>query len=123
MTKSDALTETELIRRAALDYFEGWFDGDVERMDRALHADLVKRWPGEEHSATLGITTKERMLELTAAGAGAEAGVDRRLEVEIEDVYGDIASVTVNSAAYHEYLHLVRTRDGWKIANALWRPT
>ena len=127
MTKSDPLTEAEpareLIRQAALDYFEGWFDGDVERMDRALHPDLVKRWPGEEHGANLGITTKERMLELTAAGAGAEAGVDRRLEVEIEDVYGDIASVTVRSAVYHEYLHLVRTRDGWKIANALWRPT
>ena len=63
------------------------------------------------------------MLELTAAGAGLEAGADRRLDVEIEDVYGDIASVTVRSAVYHEYLHLVRTREGWKIANALWRPT
>jgi hypothetical protein len=107
----------------ALDYFEGWFDGDVERMDRALHRDLVKRSPGEQQGATLGITTKERMLELTAAGEGAEDGADRRLDVEIEDVYGDVASVTVRSAVYHEYLHLVRTRDGWKIANALWRPT
>jgi hypothetical protein len=126
MTKArtpDNETDTGLIRRTALDYFEGWFDGDVERMDRALHPDLVKRSPGEEHGVTLGVTTKERMLELTAAGAGAEDGVDRRLEVEIEDVYGDIASVTVNSAAYHEYLQLVRTPDGWKIANALWRPT
>jgi ketosteroid isomerase-like protein len=107
----------------ALDYFEGWFDGDVERMDRALHPDLVKRSPGEQQGATLGITTKDRMLELTAAGEGAEDGADRRLDVKIEDVYGDVASVTVRSAVYHEYLHLVRTRDGWKIANALWRPT
>jgi Putative lumazine-binding len=103
---------------AALDYFEGWFDGDVERMDRALHPDLVKRSSGEK----LGITTKERMLELTAAAEGTEDGKDRRLEVEIEDLHGDIASVTVRSAVYHEYLHLVRTHDGWKIANALWRP-
>jgi hypothetical protein len=29
-----------LIRQAALDYFEGWFDGDAERMDRALHPNL-----------------------------------------------------------------------------------
>jgi len=35
----------------------------------------------------------------------------------------DIASVTVRSAVYHEYLQLVRTPEGWKIANALWRPT
>ncbi len=32
----------------------------------------------------------------------------------------DIASVRVCSEPYYEYLHLVRTSDGWKIANALW---
>jgi ketosteroid isomerase-like protein len=116
-------TERDLIEQTALDYFEGWVDGDVKRMDRALHPDLVKRWPGEHQAASLGITTKERMLELTAAGEGVDDGRDRRLDVVIEDVYGDIASVTVRSAVYHEYLHLVRTRDGWRIANALWRPT
>ena len=28
----------------------------------------------------------------------------------------NIATVVVSSGVYHEYLHLVRTRDGWKIA-------
>ena len=112
-------TEHELITQAALDYFEGWFDGDVDRMDRALHPDLVKRRAGE----TLGLTTKERMLQLTAAGEGAADGADRRLEVEVMDVHGDIASVVVRSAVYHEYLHLVRTGAGWMIANALWELT
>jgi hypothetical protein len=120
MTKTTAI---ELITHTALDYFEGWFDGDVERMNRALHPDLVKRWPGNEQGATLGITTKERMLELTAAGEGREDGADRRLEIEIADVREDIATAIVHSAVYHEYLHLVRTPDGWKIANALWRYT
>ena len=113
------VSEREAIIHTALDYFEGWFDGDVERMNRALHPDLVKRRVGEE----LGITTKERMLELTVAGAGAEDGADRRLEVEVVEVHGDIASAIVRSAVYREYLHLVRTSEGWKIANALWRPT
>jgi hypothetical protein len=116
------VTDGELITRTVLDYFEGWYDGDVERMDRALHPELVKRWPGTDHGATLGITTKERMLELTAQGAGAEDGVDRRLEVDVVDVREDIASVIVRAAVYHEYLHVVRTPGGWKIANALWRP-
>lgn len=121
MTKPN--TASELITQTARDYFEGWFDGDVERMERALHPDLVKRSPGKEQGATLGITTKQRMLELTSAGDGLEDGADRRLEIEIEDIREDIASVTVRSAVYHEYLHLVRTRGGWKIANALWRYT
>jgi hypothetical protein len=113
---TDWAEEREAIRQAALDYFEGYYDGDVERMDRALHVDLVKRspvsWPKQ--------TTKERMLELTASGQGAEDGADRRLEVTIEDVHGDIASVTVRSAVYREYIHLFRTEDGWKIVNAFW---
>jgi hypothetical protein len=40
---------------------------------------------------------------------------------EVDDVYGDIASVTARAAPYYEYLHLVRTRDGWKIANVLFQ--
>jgi ketosteroid isomerase-like protein len=114
----ETLTDHELVTQVALDYFEGWFDGDVARMDRALHPDLVKRRAGDE----LGVTTKERMLELTRAGSGAEDAADRALEVVVEDVSGEIASVTMRSAVYYEYLQLVRTSDGWKIANALWRP-
>ena len=111
------VTEHELIAQVARDYFEGWFDGDDARMDRALHPDLVKRRAGEE----LGVTTKERMVELTRRGEGKADAADRSLEVVVEDVYGDIASVTVRSAPYYEYLHLVRTGEGWKIANALWQ--
>jgi hypothetical protein len=112
-------TTTAEIVAAALDYFEGWFDGNVARMDRALHPNLVKRRAGDE----LGITTKERMLELTRRGEGKEDAADRTLDVVVHDVYGDIATATVRSAVYHEYLHLVRTSEGWKIANALWQPT
>src|SRR5215207_5043174 len=107
-------TDREQITVAVLDYFEGWFDGDVDRMDRALHPDLGKRWSG-------GTTSKARMLELTGQGEGADDGADRRLDIDVEDVHEDIASVTVRSAVYREYLHLVRTAEGWRIANALWR--
>ena len=31
------------IEQACLDYVEGWYTGDVERMKRALHPDLAKR--------------------------------------------------------------------------------
>ena len=112
-------TDAAAVVAAALDYFEGWFDGDEARMDRALHPDFVKRRAGEE----LGILTKERMLELTRRGEGKEDSADRTLAVDVVDLYGDIASVIVRSAVYHEYLHLVRTSSGWKIANALWQPT
>jgi ketosteroid isomerase-like protein len=109
--------EHEQVRQVAVDYYEAWFDGDVERMERSLHPNLVKRQAGEE----LGATTKERMVELTRNAEGKQDAADRRLDVVVDDVHDDIASVTVRSAPYYEYLHLVRTNDGWKIANALFQ--
>ena len=116
-------TDRELVVATALDYFEGHFEGDVERMDRALHANLVKRAPRDESAAELGITTKERMLELTRAHVGANEPGHRRLDVEVLEIYRNIATVIVRSAPYREYLHLVKTSDGWKIANALFCET
>ncbi len=38
----DAQTSADsaAIRQAALDYIEGWYEGNAERMERALHPDL-----------------------------------------------------------------------------------
>ena len=109
MTKQDIVATVR-------DYFEGWYDADVARMNRALHPELVKR----STSDLSRVTTKERMLELTAEGAGREDGEDRTLEIEVDDVFGDIATARVQSAVYQEYVQLVRTDEGWQIANALW---
>jgi hypothetical protein len=109
----------------ALDYFEGWFDGDAARIERALHPELAKRSLGQAPSGTeqLGTLTARQMIEATAGGEGQrEDPGDRRIEVEVEHLHGTIANVTVRSAVYVEYLQLVRTRDGWKIVNALWAP-
>ncbi len=119
-------TETEIIR-TALDYFEGWFDGDSERMERALHPGLAKRSlrQVERGSPALRTVTKEQMVTWTAEGEGKsdDPGDDRRIDVEVVDVYGNIASVVVRSPVYREYLHLVETDEGWKIVNALWHWT
>ena len=112
---------------AALDYFEGWFEGDATRMDLALHPGLAKRSLSQVDPASteLRSLTKERMVELTAAGGGKDERPDGglRIDVEVVDLYGNIATVVVRSAVYREYLHLVRTDEGWKIVNALWHFT
>jgi ketosteroid isomerase-like protein len=112
-----AETDKRAIEATVRDYFEGWYDGDTARMGRALHPDLVKRRAGE----ALGVTTKEQMVELTAAGEGAADRGDGRIEIGIADVYGDIACAIVHTGTYHEYVQLVRTTAGWRIANALWQ--
>jgi ketosteroid isomerase-like protein len=117
--------DTALIVATVHDYFDGWFDGDASRMERALHRDLVKRSTGDDQASALSFVTADQMIAWTGEGEGVRVArdlADRTIEVQVLDVHHDIASVLVRSEPYHEYLHLVRTRDGWKIANALWSP-
>jgi hypothetical protein len=116
--------DEEAIRACLLDYFDGWFDGDAVRMDRALHPGLAKHALGQDpgHSDTLDVTTKDEMVELTRQGRGRRRDVpDRGIRIEIASVSGDIASAIVHSAVYVEYALLARTSDGWKITGTLWR--
>lgn len=110
------MDDREAIAATAADYIEGWLDGDAERMARALHPELVKRQI--QPDGTVATLSRDQMVEFTAAGGGRE--LDRPFEVEILDVYGDIASVRVLSAAYLDYLQLARFAEGWKILNVLW---
>jgi hypothetical protein len=121
--EDSSIAERDAIVRTALDYFEGWFEGDAARMRGAVHPDLAKRSPDDAPApGQLEKLTAQEMIERTAEGIGKTRDLpDRRLEVEVDHVHREIANVTVRSNVYVEYLHLVRTREGWKIVNALWQ--
>jgi len=102
------------------DYIEGWYQGDAERMDRALHEDLVKRTPStDDGHGGLREVTKARMVDLTKGGGGDTPGAE--YEIVVHHVSGRIASARVHSPDYVDYLQLVETDEGWKIANVLFR--
>jgi len=111
----------QAIVAAALDYYEGWFEGEPERMERALHPGLVKRSLAEDGMSVETISARE-MVEATANGVGlTRAGKQARdIQIHVDHVYADIATVTATSAVYVDYLQLARTREGWKIVNVLW---
>jgi len=123
MAVDERTTAETAVVSAVLDYFEGWFDGDAARMERALHPGLAKRSLGKD-GRTLNETTAAWMIAATGRGVGRERDPgDRRIEIEVEDVHGAIANATVRSAVYREYVQLVRTLEGWKIVNTLWELT
>lgn len=124
MTPPPSAEDLAAVRATVLDYFEGWFDADAERMRRALHPSLAKRSFAQDPARTPAVSsvTAEQMVVWTAKGNGRASGeVDRALDVRIIDISAPIATVLVHSSEYVEYLHLVQTADGWRIINALWR--
>ena len=117
------MNDQEPIVATVRDYWEGWFDGDPERMRRALHPELVKR--GAAIDGTPGkltaVMTAEKMIGWTGEGEGVAARPsDAAYEIAVNDVHDQIATVTVRSAIYREYLQLVKTAEGWRILNALY---
>jgi hypothetical protein len=123
------VSDEDAIIATVTDYWEGWFSGDAARMERALHPALTKTGALTEAGAPTDDAaprltppmTAANMISWTAAGEGvAEKPADAAFEVVVGDVYGGIATVTVRSAVYREYLHLARTPTGWRIVNALY---
>jgi len=117
------VNETDAVVATALDYFEGWYGADAARLEQALHPQLVKRSAAQAGGEPPGVTTKERILDLARQGGGAEDRTDDPIEVTVVDIHHDIAAAVVRSAQYREYLHLLRTPDGWRIVNAFWQFT
>ena len=116
--------ETVAIKKAALDYMEGWYEGDAERMERALHPKLAKRnvfTDAATGRAALRELTAPMMIQYTRAGGGQDIPKDRRqIKVTILDVYKNTANVKATSVQYVDYLHLVKWDGEWVILNVAW---
>jgi hypothetical protein len=110
------------IRQAALDYIEGWYAGDTERMERALHPDLAKRIVRDNDGRSrLDQMSALSLVQGTRSGWGARTPkAEQQKDVDILDVFGDIASVKVTMKDWVDYMHIARFDDKWVIVNVLW---
>lgn len=112
------------VRDAALDYIEGWYGGDAERMERAVHRELAKRiirtdpQSGRSELQQMGAT---QLVGSTRRGGGSRTPLEeQRTDVAILDVYHDVASVRVDAGDWIDYLHLAKADGRWQIINVLW---
>jgi hypothetical protein len=124
-TKEDSLA----IKKAVLDYVEGWATADVQRIQDAVSPELSKRRVAlagdmvyvQDMSrsllcaSALGNARGVRMPDLTP-------GKDLVQEVKILDIEGTNASVKTWNAKYgfFDYLHLSKAGGKWMIVNVLW---
>ena len=87
-------------------------------MRRALHPLLAMRgWTREEGGILeLEPVTAEQMIDWAGAGRGRRPDpVDRVYETRVVEILERVALAVTNSVPYMEYLHLIKTDEGWKI--------
>lgn len=120
--------DSAAIRQTALDYIEGWYAANADRMAKAVHGELAKRIVVRDRERThefvrqMGAT---ELIEGTRSGGGSKTPAEqRRKDVTILDIsYGKAASVKVVASEWVDYLHEAKVNGQWKIINVLWELT
>ena len=116
--------DTTAIRATALNYVEGWYEGNADRMTKALHPELVKRIVVRDtttgKSMVQGMGTSV-LVNSTRHGYGKETPKERQQkEVSVLDVFGNAASVKAVMADWIDYMHMAKVDGRWVIVNVLW---
>jgi len=116
-------SDSAAIRQTALDYIQGWYEGDGARMERALHPELAKRIVNVDTLRRYRLDQQSAMtlVQNTRAGGGKETPqADRHDDVRILDIYRNAAVARIDASYWIDYLQLARWRGRWVIVNVLW---
>jgi hypothetical protein len=111
------------IRGAALDYIEGYYEGNGERMERALHPELAKRIvrTNDQGRSQLGQMSAMTLILGTRNGGGKDTpAAEQKKDVKILDIYRGAASARIDASGWVDYLHLAKWNGRWVIVNVLW---
>jgi Putative lumazine-binding len=115
--------DAELIKQVALDYIEGWYEGNAERMERSLHPELTKRIvrtdnTGRSNLSQMGAVT---LVQFTRSGGGKDTPKERQQkDVTVLDIFGNAASAKIIASDWADYLQLAKWQGRWVIVNVLW---
>ncbi len=109
------------IEAACTDYAASWLEGDRDRMASCLHPGLAKRTPraGASGSLELDDLTYDDMVASAARGPRAYS---RDVDVAVHHIDGGIASASVRTEPWLDFLHLAWFGDRWLLVNALYEP-
>ena len=122
-TKAQTPADTQAIKATALDYIEGWYEGNADRMERALHPELAKRIvrSNPEGRSRLDQMSAMSLVQGTKRGGGKDTPKEKQQkDVTILDVYENAASVKVVASEWIDYLHVAKYNGRWVIVNVLW---
>ena len=121
--QAQSSTDAAAIKATALDYIEGWYEGNAERMEKALHPELAKRIvrTNQQGNSRLDQMSAMSLVQGTRGGFGKNTPKEKQQkDVTILDVFENAASVKVVATDWVDYLHMAKFGGRWVIVNVLW---
>ena len=115
--------EREAIKRTALNYAEGWYEGNADKMESALHPDLAKRIArtNDKGQTRLDQMTAMSLVQGTRGGFGKQTPKEeQQKEVTVFDLIGGAATVKLEMRDWIDYMHIAKSNGKWLIVNVLW---
>lgn len=115
--------DREAIKRTALNYAEGWYEGNADKMESALSPDLIKRIArtNAQGQSSLGQMTAMTLVQYTRAGEGKNTPKEQQQkDVTILDMMGGAATVKCEMRDWVDYMHIGKLNGKWVIINVLW---
>jgi Putative lumazine-binding len=123
MPAAPLASEVNAIQQTALDFEEGWYEGDADRMARALHPQFVMRHVGIENTGKSVLDqdiTAPELIAFTRAGRGKVAPERRRHDITVLDVYQNAATAKIIAWYGVDYLQLAKWNGQWLILSVVW---
>lgn len=115
--------DKEAIKATAMDYMEGWYEGNAERMERSLYPELAKRMFSKDDKgrSVFNHMGAMRLVQGTRRGGGKNTPADKqRKDVTILDIFENTASVRADMSDWIDYMHIAKVDGKWVIVNVLW---
>ena len=119
--------DEKAVRMAVLDYVEGLYEVDSNRIKQSVHPDLYKigyyyRKDQEKYTGPLQMTFQE-LVNLAASWNkdGNNANQNSPKKIEILDILDKTATAKLSAEWGVDYFHLAKENDRWMIMNVLWQ--
>jgi hypothetical protein len=113
------------VERAAMNYLEGFYEGDADKIRAGVHPEVVKvgyfaGQDGEYRRAPMSFEEMIRFADRVKA-EGEFPAEDAPKEAEILEVLDKVAAAKVVAWWGVDYLHLVKLEGEWKILHVIWQ--
>lgn len=121
-----AQSDEEQVRAAILDYVEGIYEVQPDRIKRSVHPQLMKKGFGRPKDQTTykdeTVMTFNQLVELAGRwNAKGWLPKDAPKVIEIYDVQDKTAAAKLTAYWGTDYFHLAKYDDKWMITNVLWQ--